>query len=187
MQNKGGTKMKILGKNSLTSKVEIGLKAIFIIILGLTLGALLIGGTSLFLEYSSASMIEHHLARLILITIIMLVIVLTGVVALFIIYQFITIFKNLKEEKLFEKENTEHINKIANLSLIIGSLYTIVLIGIAIMLKHYVTVELLSNIVIKILIFILAIAFIVFGIGMKVLNEIYKKAIEYKEENELTI
>lgn len=187
MQNKGGTNMKILGKKSLASKVEIGLKVIFIIILGLTLGTLVVGSTSLFLEYSSSNMIQNHLYRLIIITIILVVILLTGLVALFIIYQFITIFRNLKEEKLFEKENTEHISKIANLSLIIGSLYIIVLIGIAIMLEHYVTVELLSNIVIKILIFILSIAFIVFGIGMKVLNEIYKKAIEYKEENELTI
>ena len=33
----------------------------------------------------------------------------------------------------------------------------------------------------------LMIIFVVSGIGIKILNEIYKKAIEYKEENELTI
>ena len=34
---------------------------------------------------------------------------------------------------------------------------------------------------------VLAIIFVVAGIGIKILNEIYKKAIEYKEENDFTI
>ena len=34
---------------------------------------------------------------------------------------------------------------------------------------------------------ILAVVFVAFGIGMKILNEIYKKAIEYKEENDFII
>ena len=34
---------------------------------------------------------------------------------------------------------------------------------------------------------ILAVVFVAFGVGMKILNEIYKKAIEYKEENDLLI
>ena len=34
---------------------------------------------------------------------------------------------------------------------------------------------------------ILAIIFVVAGLGIKILNEIYKKAIEYKEENDFTI
>ena len=33
----------------------------------------------------------------------------------------------------------------------------------------------------------LMIIFIVSGIGIKILNEIYKRAIEYKEENDFTI
>ena len=33
----------------------------------------------------------------------------------------------------------------------------------------------------------LTVIFIVSGIGVKILNEIYKKAIEYKEENDFTI
>ena len=34
---------------------------------------------------------------------------------------------------------------------------------------------------------ILIIIFVISGIGIKILNEIYKKAIEYKEENDFTI
>ena len=33
----------------------------------------------------------------------------------------------------------------------------------------------------------LMLIFMVAGVGIKVLNEIYKKAIEYKEENDFTI
>ena len=35
--------------------------------------------------------------------------------------------------------------------------------------------------------YIIALVFLIFGIGLVVLAEIYKKAIQYKEENELTI
>ena len=45
----------------------------------------------------------------------------------------------------------------------------------------------LNNILIETLILVFAIVFLVFGVGIKILNEIYKKAIEYKEENEFTI
>ena len=41
--------------------------------------------------------------------------------------------------------------------------------------------------IVVVLIIILAIIFCVAGIGIKILNEIYKKAIEYKEENDFTI
>ena len=45
----------------------------------------------------------------------------------------------------------------------------------------------LSNTLIKMVILILSGVFLIFGIGIKILNEIYKKAIKYKEENELTV
>ena len=38
-----------------------------------------------------------------------------------------------------------------------------------------------------ILTLVFAVAFLVFGIGIKILNYIYIKAIEYKEENDFTI
>lgn len=179
--------MKILGKNSLSSKVENGLKILFCIIALLDFIVLGVCGVTLFSEYTSSSMIENYLFRIILLTITSLVFIITGIVALFIIYQFIKIFKNLRENKLFEMNNIKYLNKISTLSIIMGVLYIICLIGVSIALNHYSSFEILSDILIKLLIFVFGITFLVFGIGIRILNEIYKKAITYKEENDLTI
>ena len=130
---------------------------------------------------------KNYLSEIILITIISVVLCLTGLVALYIIYQFIKIFKNLKQNKLFENENTKHLNKIALFSIIISVLYLIILIGISITLSKSLQFSQLDTILIKVIIGVFFMGFLVFGIGIKILNEIYKKAIEYKEENELTV
>lgn len=179
--------MKILGKKSLSSKVENGLKVLFFIIALLDIVVLGMSGLTIFSEFSSTWMVENYLLKIILIAIISIVLLSTGVVALFIINQFIKIFKNLRENKLFEKENINYLKKVSILSIVMGILYFIVFIGVSIILCNYIPFDSLSDLLIKILIFIFSIAFLVFGIGIRILNEIYKKAIEYKEENELTI
>lgn len=179
--------MKVLGEKSLSSKVEKGLEVLFCVIVLLSIIAFAVCSTTLFSEYNSSTMIENYLSKIILITIISILFISTGIVALFIIYQFIKIFKNLKENKLFEKDNVKYLDRISTLSAIIGVLYLIVLIGVSIVLGKYISFNLLSNVLIKILICVFAVAFLVFGIGIKILNEIYKKAIEYKEENDLTV
>ena len=42
-------------------------------------------------------------------------------------------------------------------------------------------------IVYMLLTYIITLVFLIFGVGLIVLSEIYKKAIKYKEENDLTI
>ncbi len=37
------------------------------------------------------------------------------------------------------------------------------------------------------LMYVVTLVFLIFGVGLIVLSEIYKKAIKYKEENDLTI
>src|SRR5699024_3611082 len=103
------------------------------------------------------------------------------------IYQFIKIFTNLKESKLFEKKNTNYLNKVSKLSIIIGFLYYMCLVGISIFLSNYNSLDLLTDFLIITLILVFSVAFFIFGIGIKILNEVYKKAIEYKEENDFTI
>ena len=105
--------MKILGENSLSSKVEGCLKILFCMIALLDVTVLIICSITLFSEYNSISMIENNLARIILITIISLVFLSTGIVALFIIYHFIKIFKNLKKNQLFEKQNLKYLKNIS--------------------------------------------------------------------------
>ena len=180
-------KMKILGENSLSSKTEKGLKILFGIIAILDIFAVGIASVTLFSEFSSFSMRENYLLKLVLETVISFVFIMTGIVALFIIYQFIKIFRNLRENKLFEKENLKYLNRISVFSLIIGVLYSICLLGISIFLQNYNSFEILSNVLIKILILVFALAFFIFGIGIKILTQIYQKAIRYKEENDFTI
>ena len=179
--------MKISGEKSLSSKVENGLKVLFLVITLLDIVTLGVSGVAIFSELNSFSVRENYLTRIVLELIISVVLLLTGVVALFIIHQFIKIFKNLKENKLFEKDNAKNLNKICTMSIVIGSLYLICLVGVSILLEYFNTIDLLSSILIKVLILVFAVAFLVFGIGIKILNYIYIKAIEYKEENDFTI
>lgn len=179
--------MKVLGKKSLSSKVEKGLKIIFTIITLLNIFILIMVGVIIFTSKPGEIRFETNYLITIFMGAIFMLFYSTGIVALFIIYQFIKIFKNLKENKLFEKDNVKYLGRISTLSIVIGTLYLIVLIGTNIVLGKYISFDLLSNTLIKILIFVFAIAFLVLGVGVKILNEIYKKAIEYKEENDLTV
>ena len=179
--------MKILGEKSLSSKVENGLKILFFIIFIIDVIVFGIICTSLFFEFSSFSVRENFIFRIILEGLIGFIALLTGIVALFIIYQFIKIFRNLKENRLFEKDNSKYLNKIWIMSIIIGSLYFVIFIGTSVFLEFFYSIDILSGILLKILILIFSITFLIFGIGIKILNCIYKKAIEYKEENDFTI
>jgi len=179
--------MKILGKKSLASKVEKTLKVVFCIITLLTVVGFIGCSIVLFFDYNSSTIMENYLVKTILLTIVSIIFVLTGIAALFIIYQFINIFENLKENRLFERENLKALQKVSNLSVVIGILYFVILIIVSIILGKYVVFNLSSRILIEVLILVFSVVFLVFGIGIRVLNEIYKKAIEYKEENDLTI
>ena len=175
--------MKILGERSLSSKVEFALKVLFFIIVILDIIVFIFFNNIPVSNYKNIIIQENY----ILIVFTNILFFLTGIVALFIIDKFIKIFKNLKYNKLFEQENIKYLNNISILSITIGTLYLIVFIATNIILEKYIFLELLNTCLIKILIFVFAIAFLIFGIGIKILNEIYKKAVEYKEENDLTI
>lgn len=179
--------MKILGEKSFSSKVEKGLTILFGIIILLDILFFIVSTVTLFFDYTSSSMLENYLSRTILLTVIAIIFLATGIVALFIIYQFMKIFGNLRASKLFEKDNIKHLNKISISSIAIGILYFVCLISVSIILKNYISFEVLSNILIKALLFVFSIVFLVFGVGIKILNEIYKKAVEYKEENDFII
>lgn len=95
--------MKILGEKSLSSKVEKGLNILFFVITLLDIIVLGVTGITLLSEFNSSSMRDNYLFKIVLEGAISFIFIATGIVALFIIYQFIKIFRNLKENKLFEK------------------------------------------------------------------------------------
>ena len=155
--------MKILGEKSLSSKVIVGLKVLFTII---SIVDLLVIETivKVIIELIGMENVEKSVASLIL----FIMIITTGIIALFIIYQFIKIFQHLKDNELFCEDNVKRLNTV------------FVIATITKYFQEFVYYILFSMI-------ILAIIFAVAGIGIKILNEIYKKAIEYKEENDFTI
>ncbi len=171
--------MKILGEKSLSSKVIIGLNVLFAIISFVDVFVLTLIAKSIRDVIMNVNLQENTF-NLNLFS----MIIVTGIIALFIIYQFIKIFENLKRNILFSTDNSKRLNKISKSCFIISAIYLIISILIIILIK-----DIIADLISYILAFsiMLMIIFAVSGIGIKILNEIYKKAIEYKEENDLTI
>lgn len=176
--------MKILGEKSLSSKVYVALQTLFVVIALVDILVFALVVLTILGQMSMNMMREKIIINPITIAIVTFFI--TGLIALYIIANFIKIFENLKESKLFEQTNSRYLKNISKSSILISIVYFILLITLEIVLKtQYVTMG--EEILIKLLILVFAVAFLIFGVGIKILNEIYKKAIEYKEENELTI
>ena len=171
--------MKILGEKSLSSKVIIGLSVLFTIISFIDVFVLTLIAKSIRDVIINVNLQENTF-NLNLFS----MIIVTGIIALFIIYQFIKIFENLKRNILFSTDNLKRLSTISKSCFIISAIYLIISILIIILIK-----DIIADLISYILAFsiMLMIIFAVSGIGIKILNEIYKKAIEYKEENDLTI
>lgn len=151
--------MKITGKNSLSNIVEICSKVIFVIGIMITI-------TLPFLLRKYQEILDPELNY----TPALIILYTASVPALTIVYQFTKIFQRIKEDNPFIMENVRALKIISKCSLIIAiefiigiffiaSIFEIVLIGV----------------------------FIIMWIGGYILAELLRKAIEYKEENELTI
>ena len=171
--------MKILGEKSLSSKVVLGLYGLFIIISFIDVIVL---GT--LMKVIRNIIIEKYILKNVSELTFFTMLINTGIIALYIIYQFIKIFINLKNNILFSIDNVKRLNIVSNSCFIISSVYLMLATLMFFMLDtligefiHYIFVFSITLMVI----------FVVSGIGIKILNEIYKKAIEYKEENDFTI
>lgn len=171
--------MKILGEKSLSSKVIVGLKALFAII-----GILDIIVLTLIMKTIKHITLNENLQSNVFDLNLFVMLIISGIIALLIIYQFIKIFTNIKNNVLFSKDNSNRLNTISNSSLIISGVFSIIAILVFFLMKQI--EERFIHFVLAFAI-ILAVVFVAFGIGIKILNEIYKKAIEYKEENDFLI
>ena len=171
--------MKILGEKSLSSKVIVGLKALFVAISVLDVVVL-----TLTMKTIRNIVHNENLQSNIFDLNLFVMLILSGIIALLIIYQFIKIFQNIKSNILFSKDNSNRLSVIGNSSLTISIVF-----GIISILVFFLMTKLEERFIHFAFAFaiILAVVFVAFGIGMKILNEIYKKAIEYKEENDFII
>jgi hypothetical protein len=151
--------MKITGKKSLSSLIEICLKIIMII------GIIIVLGLPFFLQKYAEWMhpqIEYYPSLAILYA--------SGIPALIIVYRFIKIFHTLKEDNPFNMENVKNLKVISNCSLLI-------------MLEYMVGIFFITSVFAIVIIGVFAVVWL----GCYILAELLKKAIDYKEENELTI
>ena len=151
--------MKVTGKKSLSNFIEIGLKIIFVvgIIIYLTLPILLNKYVEIF------NPILNYTAALV-------VLYISGIPALIIIYAFIKMFETLKNDNPFVRENVTYLKIVSVCSLLISIIYIVGMFFIVSIFE-----------IVAIAIFIIAF------LGTYVLAELLRRAIEYKEENDLTI
>lgn len=151
--------MKITGKNSLSNFIEIFSKIIFVlgIIITITLPFLL----KKYMEWFNPQL--NYTFSLIILYV-------SSVPALIIIYSFIKIFRNLKKDNPFIMDNVKRLKIISVCSLIIAIEY---IVGMFFIMSVF---EI-----------ILIAVFLIAWVGGYILSELLKKAIEYKEENDLTI
>ena len=161
--------MKILGKKSLSSVITIFLKILLILCIAVII--------------SGAYIIVKNIDLLASLTIFktLLLIYLSSIPALILIIQFLKIFENLREEKVFIESNIKKLKISYITSIIIGIIFMINSI-----ILFFQTTD--PNILVyRILTSTVTLVFLIFGIGLVVLTEIYKKALKFKEENDLTI
>lgn len=151
--------MKITGKNSLSAVIGVCIKIIFVIgiFVIITLPYLLKKYVEIFTPD-----LDYNAA--------LIVLYVSSIPAIIIVYQFIKIFGTLKQDNPFTMENVKALKIISTCSLIIAIEYIIGMFFIVSMFEG-----------------VLIVVFIIVWLGGYILAELLRKAIEYKEENELTI
>lgn len=114
----------------------------------------------------------------------------TAIPAAIVVYNFIKIFKTFEEEDAFNKKNIKRLKIIWASFIIAGVLF----IAISLLFKFLIGNDLLEDLYIRtyaqlssMFIAFIGLIFVVLGIGIIMLLEIYKEAIRHKEENDLTI
>ncbi len=152
--------MKVTGKNSISSIIKLILELLLIIgsIVFITLPILL----RLYIQYINPTL-TYYPSLILLYS--------SGIPAIIIVHQFIKLFGSLKEDNPFINSNVKALKITSVCSVIISIEY---LIGI-----FTVTNSIFAIIIIGV--------FIIAWLGLYILSELLQKAIEYKEENDLTI
>lgn len=152
--------MKVTGKNSISSLIKMFLQ--ILICIGIVVIALLPLLLKKYIQYINP--VLNYYPALILLYV-------SGIPAIIIVYQFINLFGSLKEDNPFIENNVKSLKVSSICSLIIAIEY-----GIGMFL---VTNSIFGIIIVGV--------FIIAWLGLYILSELLQKAIEYKEENDLTI
>ena len=88
----------------------------------------------------------------------------------------------MENSKIFDNQNIKRLKISYITSIIMGIMYLVnsIILFLSRADENW-------EIVYMLLMYVVTLVFLIFGVGLIVLSEIYKKAIKYKEENDLTI
>ena len=153
--------MKVTGKDSISGYIKILLQLIFIF--GTTVVIFLPFVTHYYIKFLRLDLQIYYTSVLVLLY-------LSGIPALAIIYQFIKLFDSLKKETPFIQENVKYLKRASYCAFVIS-------------LEYIAGIYVFHSIFALIITGIFAIAWL----GLYILAELFKQAIQFKEENELTI
>ena len=103
-----------------------------------------------------------------------------GIVMLLITYQFIQLFNNLKNNNPFCEQNINIQRKTAKLAIVESVLWLLDFLYALILVKY-------EDLIIVLGLAFLSVLFFGVSIALYILSELFRKAYEYKEENDLTI
>lgn len=156
--------MKIKGKNSVGSLLKVFLQI-----------CMVVGGLLLVFLYSILKVYNLHFDLFVV------MIYPCGILFLALIYQFVGLFNSLKENNPFCNDNVIKLNRSKNISFMISALIIVALCFSIFLYNDYYTFRF------NVCVGFICILFFGVGIALYVLKELFKEAIAYKEENELTI
>ncbi|MBP3254954.1 MAG: DUF2975 domain-containing protein [Clostridia bacterium] len=167
--------MKILGKNSLSSKLLIGVR----VIIFLTIVAMMLIAMITFKDFRD---VINGQTEKISETVLITGVFIAGFLFVAMLIYLTSFLSNLKEEICFDDGNVTILRRISNLVLGGSIIYGIMSVLHIVFANNYMDI-----ITYNAFLWILTIIMLCLSIGLKMFNEIYKKAIEFKKENDFTI
>lgn len=167
--------MKILGKDSLASKLSIGIKVVIL----LTIIVMMF--IAIIITKDIRDILNGQVEKLNE-TILITGVFIAGILFIKMLVYLTNFFNNLKNEICFDECNITLLKKISNLIFSGSVIYALISILHIIFADNYMNI-----ITYNVFLWILTVIMICLTLGMRIFIEIYKKAIEYKRENDFTI
>ncbi len=167
--------MKILGKKSLSSKLLTGVRVMIV----LTIVIMMLIAMITFKDFRDViSGQSEKLCETVLITGVFI----AGLLFTIMLVYLTSFFSNLKDEVCFDNSNIVLLKRISNLVLGGSIIYGVMSVMHIIFANNYMDI-----ITYNVFLWILTAIMVCVSLGLKVFIEIYKKAIEFKKENDFTI
>lgn len=159
--------MKITGKKSISTLIKIFLIILFIICL--------------------IAMVSFPMVAIIYVTVEVVFLYIAAIPALLMIIEFIKIFSSLEKGKVFDRKIEKGLKRAAIDSFLIGFIFlSNIIIYVALTSFEELLIEPIKLIYLIYVIF-MSMIFSILSVGLIVLKNIYRTAIDNKEENDLTI